>query len=110
MDQFSLPPGCRSQKLEYITYATPNKAAKEMLDKEIQNNKAVFPDAKQLKTARFTGILGMRRTSFIIVCGKKLSRIKGLAASNHNCKKESTEVHSAGSLFLSKILYFQCRF
>ena len=30
-----------------------------MLDKEIQNNKAVFPDAKQLKTARFTGILGM---------------------------------------------------
>ena len=58
MDQFSLPPGCRSQKLEYITYATPNKAAKEMLDKEIQNNKAVFPDAKQLKNCEVYRYLG----------------------------------------------------
>ena len=74
MDQFPLPPGCRSQNFEYITYATPNKAAKEMLDEEIQNNKAVFPDAKQLKTARFTtGILGMRRTRLYNSFGKKLS-------------------------------------
>jgi len=33
---------------DYITYPTPNKAAFDMLDPEMQNNKAVFPDDADL--------------------------------------------------------------
>ena len=51
-------PDVAVKNFEYITYATPNKAAKEMLDEEIQNNKAVFPDAKQLKNCEVYRYLG----------------------------------------------------
>ena len=55
---FLCRPDVAVKNFEYITYATPNKAAKEMLDKEIQNNKAVFPDAKQLKNCEVYRYLG----------------------------------------------------
>lgn len=55
---FLCRPDVAVKNFEYITYATPNKAAKEMLDEEIQNNKAVFPDAKQLKNCEVYRYLG----------------------------------------------------
>ena len=55
---FLCRPDIAVKNFEYITYATPNKAAKEMLDEEIQNNKAVFPDAKQLKNCEVCRYLG----------------------------------------------------
>lgn len=36
------------ENFEYITYPTPNKAAFDLLDPEIQQNKAVFPDDDML--------------------------------------------------------------
>ena len=55
---FLCRPDVAVKNFEYITYATPNRAAKEMLDEEIQNNKAVFPDAKQLKNCEVYRYLG----------------------------------------------------
>lgn len=45
---FLCRPDIALKNFEYITYPTPNKAARELLDEEMQNNKAVFPDAEQL--------------------------------------------------------------
>ena len=46
------------KNFEYITYATPNKAAKELLDEDMQNNKAVFPDMDQLENCEVYRYLG----------------------------------------------------
>ncbi|WP_367567063.1 PotD/PotF family extracellular solute-binding protein [Lacrimispora sp.] len=46
------------KNFEYITYATPNKGAFDLLDAEIQNNKAVFPDADKLKNSEVFQYLG----------------------------------------------------
>ena len=43
---------------EYITYATPNRGAFNLLDEEIQNNKAVFPDIDSLKNCEVFQYLG----------------------------------------------------
>ena len=43
---------------EYITYATPNKGAFDLLDEEIQNNKAVFPDIDSLENCKVFQYLG----------------------------------------------------
>ena len=43
---------------EYITYATPNKGAFDLLDEEIQNNKAVFPDIDSLENCKVLQYLG----------------------------------------------------
>ena len=43
---------------EYITYATPNRGAFNLLDKEIQNNKAVFPDIDSLENSEVFQYLG----------------------------------------------------
>ena len=43
---------------EYITYATPNRGAFDLLDEEIQNNKAVFPDIDSLKNCEVFQYLG----------------------------------------------------
>lgn len=46
------------KNFEYITYATPNRAAKEMLDEELQNNQAIFPDAEKLENCEVYRYLG----------------------------------------------------
>lgn len=43
---------------EYITYATPNSGAFNLLDEEIQNNKAVFPDIDSLENSEVFQYLG----------------------------------------------------
>ena len=43
---------------EYITYATLNRGAFNLLDEEIQNNKAVFPDIDSLKNCEVFQYLG----------------------------------------------------
>lgn len=55
---FLCRPDIALKNFEYITYATPNKAAKDMLDEETQANKAVFPDAEQLINCEVFKYLG----------------------------------------------------
>ena len=53
---------CRAEiakaNFEYITYPTPNKGAFELLDEDMQNNKAVFPDIDSLKDSEVYQYLG----------------------------------------------------
>ena len=55
---FLCRPDIAKKNFEYITYATPNKGAFELLDEELQNNKAVFPDLSQLKNSESVQYLG----------------------------------------------------
>ena len=55
---FLCRPDIALKNFEYITYATPNKAAKELLDEDMQNNKAVFPDMDQLENCEVYRYLG----------------------------------------------------
>lgn len=41
-----------------ITYSTPNKGAFDLLDADLQNNKALFPDIDDLKNAEVLQYLG----------------------------------------------------
>ena len=56
---FLCRPDVAAKNFEYITYSTPNTGALELLDKEYLENKAVFPDTKELlKTSEFYHYLG----------------------------------------------------
>ncbi len=46
------------KNFEYITYPTPNTAAFELLDKDMRENKAVFPDQEMLKNCEVFQYLG----------------------------------------------------
>ena len=48
---FLCRPDIAVKNFEYITYATPNKAAFDLLDPEYQENKAVFPDTDKLENS-----------------------------------------------------------
>ena len=43
---------------EYITYSTPNNAAKELLEEDIQTNTAIFPDMDKLEGSEVFQYLG----------------------------------------------------
>ena len=45
---FCAAPISQRKIFEYITYATPNKGAYELLDEELKQNKALFPDLSAL--------------------------------------------------------------
>lgn len=45
---FLCRPEIAKKNFEYITYATPNKGAYELLDDELKTNKALFPDIASL--------------------------------------------------------------
>ena len=55
---FMCRPEIAKANFEYITYPTPNKGAFELLDEEMQNNKAVFPDIDSLKDSEVYKYLG----------------------------------------------------
>ncbi len=55
---FLCRPEIAKANFEYITYPTPNKGAFELLDREIQNNKAVFPDIDSLQNSEVFMYLG----------------------------------------------------
>lgn len=55
---FLCRPDIALRNFEYITYATPNKAAFEMLDEETKANKAVFPDIESLTNCEVFRFLG----------------------------------------------------
>ena len=46
---FLCRPDIAKKNFEYITYPTPNKGAFDLLDSDLQNNKAIFPDTESLK-------------------------------------------------------------
>ena len=51
-------PEIAKKNFEYITYPTPNKAAFELLDKELQENTALFPTDDMLKNSEVFKYLG----------------------------------------------------
>lgn len=55
---FLARPDIAKMNFEYITYATPNKGAFELLDPEIQNNKALFPDEHEIQNSELFKYLG----------------------------------------------------
>lgn len=55
---FLCRPEIAKQNFDYITYSTPNKGAFDLLDEEIQNNKALFPDIDSLKDSEVFKYLG----------------------------------------------------
>ena len=55
---FLCRPDIAKKNFEYIPYSTPNKGAFELLDEDMQNNKAVFPDIDSIKNAEVLKYLG----------------------------------------------------
>lgn len=55
---FLCRPEIAKANFEYITYPTPNKGAFDLLDEEMQNNKAVFPDKDTLTNSEVYKYLG----------------------------------------------------
>ena len=55
---FLCRPDIAKRNFEYITYATPNRGAFELLGPELQQNKAVFPDWDSLQNAEVYQYLG----------------------------------------------------
>ena len=55
---FLCRPDIAVKNFEYITYSTPNKGAFDLLDADLQNNKALFPDIDDLKNAEVLQYLG----------------------------------------------------
>ena len=55
---FLCRPDIALKNFEYITYATPNSGAFELLDEETQNNKSVFPDDDLLEACEVYQYLG----------------------------------------------------
>ena len=55
---FLCRPDIAVKNFEYITYATPNKAAFDLLDPEYQENKAVFPNTDKLENSEVYSYLG----------------------------------------------------
>ena len=51
-------PEIAKKNFEYITYPTPNEAAFRLLDKELQENKALFPDDAMLENSEVFHYLG----------------------------------------------------
>ena len=61
---FLCRPDVAAKNFEYITYSTPNVGALELLDDEYLENKAVFPDTKELlKNSEFYHYLGQKGDS-----------------------------------------------
>lgn len=55
---FLCRPDIAKINFEYITYATPNKGAFDLLDPDMQNNKAVFPDTSVMKNSEVYQYMG----------------------------------------------------
>ncbi len=55
---FLCRPDIAKMNFDYITYSTPTRAAKAMLDEEVQNNKAIFPDMDKLVNSEVFRYLG----------------------------------------------------
>ena len=55
---FLCRPDIAKMNFEYITYATPNTGAYDMLDKELQENKALFPDDQTLEKCEVFSYMG----------------------------------------------------
>ncbi len=55
---FLCRPDIALRNFEYITYSTPNQGAFDLLDPEIQENKAVFPDLNSLENSEVYRYLG----------------------------------------------------
>ena len=55
---FLCRPDIAKKNFEYITYATPNKGAYDLLDDDLKNNKALFPDINRLPNCEIIKYLG----------------------------------------------------
>ena len=67
---FLCRPEIAKMNFEYITYATPNKGAFELLDEDLKNNKALFPDIESLDNCEVFQYLGNEVDSIYNDLGK----------------------------------------
>ena len=69
---FLCRPDIALMNFEYITYSTPNEAARELIeDPEIRNSEIAFPDDSILSRCETFTYLGEDATRFIISSGEK---------------------------------------
>lgn len=62
---FLCRPDIALMNFEYITYATPNKAARELIeDESIRNSRVLFPEAKDLENCETFKFLGDQADSY----------------------------------------------
>ena len=69
---FLCRPDIAVKNFEYITYATPNKAAFDLLDPEYQENKAVFPNTDKLENSEVYSYLGTEADDFYSALWKEV--------------------------------------
>lgn len=55
---FLCRPDIAKKNFEYITYATPNREARKLLEPEVRDNKALFPDTDKLDNSEVFQYLG----------------------------------------------------
>lgn len=55
---FLCRPDIAKKNFEYITYATPNREARKLLEPEVRDNKALFPDTDKLNNSEVFQYLG----------------------------------------------------
>lgn len=73
---FLCRPDIAKKNFEYITYATPNTGAYDLLDDDLKNNKALFLIWISCQSARLSSIWGMMWTPSTMTCGRKLNPSK----------------------------------
>ena len=69
---FLCRPDIARMNFEYITYATPNQGAFELLDEEYQNNHSVFPDVSELATSEVFQYLGTEADDYYSALWKEI--------------------------------------
>lgn len=69
---FLCRPEIAKKNFEYITYPTPNKGAFELLDSDLKNNKAVFPDLDSLNNSEVYKYLGNDVDNLYNECWKEV--------------------------------------
>ena len=80
---FLCRPDIAKKNFEYITYATPNKGAYELLDEELKQNKALFPDLSALTNCEIIQYPAKKPTPFITSSGKRSRQTDGLLRLSH---------------------------
>ena len=62
---FMCRPDIALMNFEYITYSTPNKAARELIeDPDVRNSKILFPDQEDLKNCETFQYLGVEADNY----------------------------------------------
>ncbi len=109
-----------AQNAEYIGYATPNNKAKELLPKEVKNDKAFYPDQETIKNLKFMTILEINGWAYTMIytynskCTankkKPILRDRLFTVSGRPCRDDRLLYKFVHSLIDYSLPYRQCIF